>query len=144
MDPIVNKVIEVSQTGLRVFLGNVSDYVQKITAERLLTEVKQVVATGSKAVPAAKDADKLTAKERRKLVAEKNKQQAPIKKAIADLEETIAALEDEYGTLETAMADPEFFKQANNSTREAVERYDELRQSIEAAYTRWEKLSAQL
>lgn len=144
LDPIVNKVIEVSHNGLRIFLGNVSEYIEKIDAERMVREQSaNGVASNASAASGGNNEIKLSAKERRKQVAERNQRLAPLKKKIAQLEESIAEMEDEHGKLEIAMANPEFFKQGNE-TKAAVDRYDQLKEKIEKAYARWEQLTEEM
>ena len=41
LDPIVTKVVEVSKHGLRTFIGNVSEYIKKIDAERATAQTAQ-------------------------------------------------------------------------------------------------------
>lgn len=141
LDPIVTKVVEVSKSGLRTFVGNVSDYIAKIDAERAVADAS--AAAGKVNMDSAHDSQKLSSKERRKLVAERNKKLGPLKKEAAALEDQIAEMEAEHATLETAMADPDFFKQGT-TTKASVDRYDELKAKIQAAYERWEMVTEKI
>lgn len=85
----------------------------------------------------------MSAKDRRKWIAERNKKLGPLKKELTVIENRIAVIEKEHSALEKAMADPAFFKQGNE-TKVSVDRYNELKMQIQAAYERWEMLNEKI
>lgn len=157
LDPLAEKTLEISRDGARTFAGNITYYIEKIAAEREATQNaadskpassnkyaagKSVGATQPSNLPTA-DSSNLSPKERRQLVAERNRQLGPLRKQCEKLEVDIAAWEAEYADLEKAMMDPDFFKQGPK-TKEDMERYDVLKTKIERAYADWERAQEQL
>ncbi|WP_309397175.1 ABC-F family ATP-binding cassette domain-containing protein [Cerasicoccus maritimus] len=147
LDPLAEKTLEISRDGARMFAGNISYYLEKVAAER---EAEQAVAAQNKYAAGAasnnpgqlsnlrtSEPSNLSPKERRQLVAERNRQLAPLKKKCDKLEADIATMEEEYSELETAMMDPAFFKQGAE-TKEKMDRYESLKRNIERAYADWE------
>lgn len=137
LDPLVTKVIEVKNHGLRVFLGNVSDYLAA-TADERAREREAFSAVPAKK-PSASDP-----RERRRASAERAKRLAPLRKKIGETEARIAALEAELEERETAMAAPEFFARDGDSVKADMARYDAVKQEIAESYAAWEALSVEL
>ncbi|WP_309384848.1 ribosomal protection-like ABC-F family protein [Cerasicoccus frondis] len=146
LDPLAEKTLEISRDGARMFAGNISYYLEKIAAEREAAQSagqNKFAASASSATPAqpsnsrTAEPSNLSPKERRQLVAERNRLLAPLKKKCEKLEADIATMEAEYNELEAAMMDPAFFKQGAE-TKEKMDRYDSLKRNIERAYADWE------
>ena len=135
LDPIVTKVVEVKNHGLRVFLGNVSDYLAA-TAEERAREREKFSETVAKKTPSANDP-----RERRRATAERAKRLAPVRKKIRETEERIAALEAEQATFEEKMAAPDFFARTGEAVKADMARYDAVKREISETYAAWEKLS---
>jgi len=146
LDPLVDKTLEISRDGARMFAGNVTYYLEKIAAEReaerALPGAPPKQPNGARASP-TKDTDSLSPRERRKRVAERNQKIAPLRQRAEKLETDIAAWETEHAALEKKMLDPDFFKKGTE-TREAMERYDHLKAKIERAYGNWESLQEEI
>ncbi|MGE9295994.1 MAG: ABC transporter C-terminal domain-containing protein, partial [Puniceicoccales bacterium] len=68
---------------------------------------------------------------------------APLRKKSQQLEANIAEWETEHADLEKKMMDPDFFKKGAE-TKDGMERYDELKTSIERAYADWETIQEQI
>jgi len=156
LDPLVDKTLEISRDGARLFAGNVSYYLEKIAAEREQERSRAAPATAAKSSaaqakmgPAASagapqaPASTLSPKERRKLVAERNQKLAPLRKQSEKLETDIATWETEHADLEQKMMDPDFFKKGAE-TKEGMDRYEVLKRKIERAYADWESLQEQI
>ncbi|MAT15779.1 MAG: ABC transporter ATP-binding protein [Planctomyces sp.] len=62
---------------------------------------------------------------------------------LEQLTEEIGQLEEEQSELHTAMAAPDFFKQDGPAIAAATDRLQELSESLETKYARWEELEAQ-
>ncbi|MBQ6704448.1 MAG: ABC-F family ATP-binding cassette domain-containing protein [Opitutales bacterium] len=138
LDPLVTKVIEVKNHGIRVFLGNVSDYLAA-TAEERSREREKISAAGTvSAKPAVNDP-----RERRRANAERAKQLAPLRKKLNETETRIAGLETEQADWENKMSSPEFFSRGE-ATKADVARYETVKTEIAAAYALWESLAEQI
>ena len=131
LDPIVNRVIELSHNGVRFFEGNLSDYVERIKAE-------------GKIVCRPRQPQKVSDyKLRKQQQTQARRELSKLKKDIAQTEEKIAAAEDEVAKIEAEMASPDFFKRGAQCAA-ATENYNALKAEIAALYAAWESLSAQL
>lgn len=134
LDPIVTKVYEFSPGTFKVYLGNVSDYLEKKQAER---------AASARTGPQTKT-DQLVEKERKRLEAERrqalSKQLKPVREQLGKLEATISAAERRVTELEAMMADPEFYKVGDETKARTLE-YNTLRSQLEQSYARWTELS---
>jgi len=133
IDPLVDKVVEVKDSSIRTFIGNVSDYAEKIKEERkgVLTE------SAKKSKPA------FTSKERRIQTAMMNQKISPLKKAVEKLEKDIAMYEEEYASLEGMMTDTAMYKNKNDSVT-IMKRYATLKEIIEHSYKDWERLNLEI
>ncbi len=140
LDPLVTKVVEVKNHGLRVFLGNVSDYLAATADERARERERfSAAASASAKKPSADDP-----RERRRATAERAKRLAPVRKKIRETEERIAALEAEQAAFEEKMAAPDFFSRDGEAVKSDMARYDAVKREIAAAYESWEALSLEL
>jgi ATP-binding cassette subfamily F protein 3 len=120
LDPLVNKVLEVSRNGTRIFLGNVTEYLEKIEKE---------IAIAPAPLKSNSPETTLSAKDNRK-------EHKALKKKSKELEDLIQTLETSKAVLEEKMLDPEFFKQgalANNAVREHLE----IEKKLEARMKEW-------
>jgi ATP-binding cassette subfamily F protein 3 len=152
LDPIVSKVIEF-RPGFapRVFLGNVSDYVEQIDREsEILAQEKNkaVVKSGvSSTVGSVATVAGGDRKAQRRLEAElrqaKNKVIKPLRQELEQIESEIADLEEGKQKLEQALNDPEI---ASDSDRivEVTREFGEIERNLEAQYTRWSELSEEI
>lgn len=141
LDPLVDKVLEVKNGGIRTFLGNVSDYLAATDAERQAARERFEPKKTSDSKPA--DATSSDPRERRRANAERSKQLAPLRKELRAVEERIATLETEQAEWEEKMAAPDFFSRGE-TTKSELARYESVKTEIAAAYARWEELSLAL
>ncbi len=139
LDGIVTKVLEVSQKGVRTFLGNVSDYVLQMEAEAAALEGRR---TNAAQKPQA-EGESLSPKERRRKEAERRKQIGPLKKRVEELEVRIGELEAQHKEIEASMLLPGFYQQGVETTR-LLQEHDRLKTSLEESYVEWEKLTEKL
>jgi ATP-binding cassette subfamily F protein 3 len=139
LDGIVTKVLEVSQKGVRMFLGNVSDYVLQIEAEAIALEGRRTNVTQK--LQAEKES--LSPKERRRREAERRKQVGPLKKRVEELEVRIGELEAQHKEIEASMLLPGFYQQGVETTR-ILKEHDQLKMSLEENYAEWENLTEKL
>ena len=113
--------------------------------------------TGSKkekAAAPAQDTDlkgssvrELSDKERKRTEAEKRQQLSvklrPLKQKVESLEKEIAGLESRHKEIETAMLDPELYKNGAEAKKVASDR-KEIEQHLAHAYDQWETLQSEI
>ena len=124
LDPIVDRVWELSEGTIKEFMGTVSEYLaQAVFIEEETPSTKQSKPTESP-------------RDRRRRLAQLREQLSPLKKKITQQEEQIALLEEEKITLETTLADPEVFK--SGEAPPLVKRLEQVEKSLLATMTQWE------
>jgi len=136
LDPLVNRVIEVSPGKVRSFPGNVSEYIEKIDEER------SAASQMGNATEAAAQRSIQNPKERRRIRAERQKQIGPVKKEADVLEARIAMAEKAIAVEEAAMIDPVFFKSPTAPDR--MRALDKMQEKLEVDMKRWEVLLTEL
>ena len=118
LDPIVNKVLEVTPGRLRLFHDTVSDYF------KLRAEERKSGNTGSKP-SSEKSGRSIGEKERRRKVAalrqEKSREVAPHRKSMEEAEAQIEAVERQIASFEADLADPEFYQRGDGGKAAGVE-----------------------
>jgi ATP-binding cassette subfamily F protein 3 len=140
LDPIVNKVIEVSVNGVRTFLGNVSDYIEKKRAEREDAKPRPPRVQGRSGDPAGTKEKKKSEADQRQQHAKKLK---PVKQRLEKLEREIAALEERKAAIEAQMADDSFYKNGEEAKRVAHE-YKELEAKLRDLYFSWNGVTTEI
>ena len=133
LDPIVEKVIELSPRGLRIFPGNLSDYV-----ERIKSEGKIVLRSQSGGVKKISDA-----KERRIESAKRREKVSKLKKESSRVEKLIAEAEEDLAQVELEMSSPEFFKKGAQCAS-ITENYNALKEKIDQLYKEWEDIAEKI
>ncbi len=138
LDPIVNRVLEVTPGHIRLLHGTVTEYFARRADERKAeAEGNRASATGSG----------LSEKERRRRVAEirqeKSRTLAPHRKILERLEASIAGLEQEIAALEQSLADPAFY-QTGDGGRAAGQELKSKRIELDARMSEWEKAGREL
>ncbi len=142
LDPLVNKVLEVSTNGIRTFLGSISDYIQKKKSEQTAlasaaraskVEAKQVPETGGK--------------ERKRSDAEKRQQLSkklrPARQRLEKLEQEIERAEKRKLEIEELMADADFYKDGE-SARKTTQEYKEIQELLQARYASWNGVTEEI
>lgn len=132
LDPLVNKVLEVSKTGTRMFIGNVSEYLKKVEEEQAAQTRTATQKPAIKEVPA----DDLSAKERRRLKAVQRESLAPLRKKAKELEERVQSLEKKKASLEEQMLDPVFFNSGQESQK-AIKEHQSVESNLERTMAEW-------
>ena len=135
LDGIVTRVVEIGRKGVRSFVGNISDYIEKIRAEGAF-DTPESRAKKQSLSAARKKELKLAASAR-------NREMGRLRRACAAAESEISALEAECAKLEALMSSPDFYKDAQNS-KSSLETYKRLRAKIDALYAEWESLNSEL
>jgi ATP-binding cassette subfamily F protein 3 len=149
LDPIVTKVLEfIPGQKPKLYYGNVSDYLEKKKADMELEAAKANPSAAASRSAGASEADNgVNRKEQRRLEAKAREERAtklkPLKKEFEALESEIAKLEEEKLQLDAKLADPEFFKQGEESSA-AMKRYSEIEEGLEKRFGRWAELSEKI
>lgn len=129
LDPLVTKVLEVSKNGTRVFLGNVTEYLEKIETEA------PVPVVGTKDSPAKSESNQP--------VKDRRKESSALKNQSKTLEDLVQELEVKKAELETQMIDPNFFKQGEQA-KKAVQEHLAIEQRLEKAMAEWGSVTEKL
>ena len=127
----------------RVFHGNLSDYLDKKAAEREALAAKASSLTGGGNTASAgnrKEQRKLEARQRQ----ERSTRLKPLQEKLETVEQLISDLEAEKPKLLGKLADPEFFKEEPDLARVTAQRYKDLENDLQKAYTDWDEVSGDL
>ncbi len=138
LDPIVNRVLEVSPGRVRSFPGNVSEYIQKVDAEREAMAATQAVMDKS----AQADRDASNPRERRRQEAARRQQLAPLKREAEKLEKAVADKEATIARIEEELADPVFYKSEQAAAR--LQEYNRLKAEIDIDTDNWMSLLSRI
>ena len=126
---IANRVIEMHPDGVREYLGNYDDYLEK----------KRLEASGA-------TEEALSGKTRTQLDKEKRRERMrtesakTLKANLAKAEKAIAETEQKIAALEAQMADPETYKSPDAAQAVARE-HKQAQEDLDALYESWEELS---
>ena len=126
---VADRIIEMRPDGVKEYLGNYDDYLEKKRREE--AGLEDAAASGMTKT----QLDKHRRKER--LLREGKK---ALEKQLEAAEARIAAAEKEIQDLETRMADPELYQRPDEA-RETARRHAELQAGMDALYEEWEALS---
>ena len=145
LDPVVTKVLEfIPGQSPRLFLGNVTDYLDKKKAEAAAAAKASAPQKGGTSSPKLQGANR---KEQRRLEAQKRQARAknlkPLQKELADTEKKIADLEKEKADITATMQHPSFFEDQAKAKLIAV-RFKEVDVEIQNVYTEWSRVSEEL
>ncbi len=135
LDPLVNKVLELSPGSVKTYLGNVSEYLAKKKTERKALQPAAVPEQ-----PEEKRKNRQEEQEKKKAAAKKIR---TVKRVIEQTETDIQRLEARKTEIEAILAEPEFYKRGSDAAA-ITEEYALLKKKIEEAYTTWNRYSQQL
>ena len=135
LDPLVNKVLELSPGSVKTYLGNVSEYLAKKKTERKALQPAAVPLQ-----PEEKRKNRQEEQEKKKAAAKKIR---TVKRVIEQTETDIQRLEARKTEIEAILAEPEFYKRGSDAAA-ITEEYALLKKKIEEAYTTWNGYSQQL
>lgn len=143
LNPLVSKVLEVDRQIIRTYWGNVTDYVAAKEKEEASSAGVTISPNGGGSSVSTANASATSSRERRRLVAERNRQLAPLRRRAEELEADVTRMEDEIRTLEEKMADPAFF-QRGEDTAEQVRAYESLKRKAARASDEWMEVTTQI
>ncbi|TNJ38592.1 ABC-F family ATP-binding cassette domain-containing protein [Chlorobaculum thiosulfatiphilum] len=131
LDSLVNKVFEIKNGGVQVYLGTYAEYLEK--AEKAWEEEKKQLAQAA----AKQEAERKAAAS--KPVAKKPAPPKANRKKIEALEKEIQRLEESKAQHEAMMAQPTFYDQPAEESRKATAEYEEVCRELDALYVCWEE-----
>jgi ATP-binding cassette, subfamily F, member 3 len=131
LDSLVNKVFEIKNGGVQVYLGTYAEYLEK--AEKAWEEEKKQLAQAA----AKQEAERKAAAA--KPVAKKPAPPKANRKKIEALEKEIQRLEESKAQHEAMMAQPTFYDQPAEESRKATAEYEEVCRELDALYVCWEE-----
>lgn len=136
LKPIVNKVFELRNNKVKIYLGGIDDYLAKrLDVEK--QEIKsQIESTNDKS---RKDQKRLEAELRQK----KYKATKELKTELEKIENDIAQLEEEKKKLEILLADPKTFS-SPQLAKETNSKYEFTKNELESKYERWTTISQKI
>jgi ATP-binding cassette subfamily F protein 3 len=138
LDPLVNKVVEFREGRIRTFSGSLSDYLEARGREA------EKISPGEGKRPSE---PLRTERERKRQEAELRQERyrvmKPVQEEIARIEHTIEEKEAEKSAMESAMGDPDFYRDGEQA-KETVARYAALREELTGCYYRWDSLTQEL
>ena len=126
---VADRIIEMRPDGVKEYLGNYDDYLEKKRREE--AGLEDAAASGMTKTQLDKQ------RRRERLLREGKK---ALEKQLEAAEARIAAAEKEIQDLETRMADPELYQHPDEA-RETARRHAELQAGMDALYEEWEALS---
>ncbi|MGA1232841.1 MAG: ATP-binding cassette domain-containing protein [Lutimaribacter sp.] len=136
LEPVVDKVLEVSHNSIRWYYGSLSHYITK-------KEEEAQVAMDANPVKAASSGSPANAKERRQQKAKVREQLKPLKLKLEKAESLIGKHEAEVAAWEEQMKDPEFFRKGEE-TQTAMTVYESTKRKVDRLYVEWEEATEAL
>ena len=138
LDPIVNKVVEFSHGRIRIFPGNISDYIYVKRKENTGSSTPQVQRSPA-LQSGGKDRKRIEAEMRQKRYAKTR----PVQEKIERLEATINTMEKRKSEIEELMGDPGFYRDGEK-VKETTAQYKQLESELADGYFRWNELERTL
>lgn len=136
LEPLVTRVLEVSQTSICWYYGSLSHYLLKKEEEALEKSAGSMDAS-------ANQVSGLNLKEKRQHNARVRERLKPFKRRLEKCEQQIAELEGKVAALEEKMKNPEFFKRGEE-TQAAMTEYDSTKRKIDRFYEDWDKANSEV
>lgn len=142
LDPIVSKVLEfVPGEKPRLYIGNVSDYLEKVERDQALAAARPSASGGAEQ---GSGADR---KARRRIEAEIRQKKArmlrPLQEKLEQLEAEIARLETEKAQITTRLEQPEMAADTD-AVMELTMRFQQADRQLETCFTQWAELSEEI
>jgi ATP-binding cassette subfamily F protein 3 len=138
LDPLVNKVVEFKKGSVKTYLGNVSEYIDKI---------RQRENTAGQSGARTSAPSELSTKERKRLEAEQRQRRyertRPIQRKIEETEQTIGQKEDRKKEIEQLMSEPDFY-QDEERVKAITHEHSAIQKELTDFYYRWNELIQEL
>ena len=135
LDSLVNKVVEIKNGSLQLYLGTYAEYLEK--AEKALEAERKEETAGRQKKQSAPPQVSEKEKEQTKKTSAAKKD----KKRIEEIEQKINRLEQKKESLETMMATEDFYKKSQEETAKILEGYHTLCNELNTLFAEWEQKS---
>ena len=135
LDSLVNKVVEIKNGSLQLYLGTYAEYLEK--AEKALEAERKEEAAGRQKKQSAPPQVSEKEKEQTKKTSAAKKD----KKRIEEIEQKINRLEQKKESLETMMATEDFYKKSQEETAKILDGYHTLCNELNTLFAEWEQNS---
>ena len=126
---VANRVLEMTPQGVKDYLGNYDDYLEKKRQEEM--GLLEEAAPGMTRTQMDKE------KRKQRL---KNENKKQLLQRLKDTEAAIPATEEAIARLEAQMGDPEIYKDGQKAAQVARE-HEQMQQKLDALYEEWEELT---
>jgi len=140
LEPLVTKVVEFSEGGVRPFLGGVSEYLEKVREERNLEAAPEEGKVSTRTPARVARESKRAAAERRQ---ERSRRIRPLKTALAKFEKEINLAEERKKEVEEALASDATYRNSDQARSLSYE-YRELTTSLAYLLDEWTKCQEEL
>jgi ATP-binding cassette subfamily F protein 3 len=139
LNPIINKVIDIENKKIKLFSGNIDDYLYiKKKYGTVYSQVNEVEQTG-KSISSTKERKKIEAELRQK----KYNISKPLRKKIELVEKDIETYEGLKKDLENEMLMPNYFKDTER-VKTVSKEYETSKEKLESLYLLWDKYNEEL
>jgi ATP-binding cassette subfamily F protein 3 len=139
LNPIINKVIDIENKKIKLFSGNIDDYLyMKKKYGTTYNQVNEVEQTG-KSISSTKERKKIEAELRQK----KYNVTKPLRKKIESVEKEIETYEGLKKDLENEMLMPDYFKNTER-VKTVSKEYETSKEKLENLYLLWDKYNEEL
>lgn len=139
LDPIVNKVIEVRNKSIKIYLGNISDYISVKEKESQLYQSVEHRAKKNNTEISEKERKRLEAEERQRLY----KITKPIKEKLDAVEKEIKKKEKLKIEYQAAMAEPDFYTDIQK-VKSTNSEFKKITSELEILYQKWTEITETL
>ncbi len=140
LEPLITKVVEFGEEGAKLFLGGVSEYLEKVREERSL-EAPPEEGKAPARTPAR------VARERKRAAAERRQERSrrirPLEKALAKFEKEIAVAEERMKEVEEDLASDATYRNSDRARSLSFE-YRELTTNLAYLLDEWTKCQEEL
>ncbi len=139
LDPIVNKVIEVRNKSIKIYLGNISDYIATKEKETQINQSVEIKAKSNNAEISEKERKRLEAEDRQRLY----KITKPLKEMLTSVETEIKKKEKLKIEYEMLMANPEFYSDTMK-VKSTNSEYKKITNELDKLYKDWAEITERL
>jgi ATP-binding cassette subfamily F protein 3 len=139
LNPIINKVIEIQNKKIKIYPGNIDDYIY--------LKNKYSIENSTNNRNTVEQSLQISLKEKKRIEAEKRQRKysltKPVREKIQKIEKEIEINENIIRELENEMSNPDYFKDAEK-VKSNAKKYDNTKMILDELYLKWEELQNEL